>query len=54
MQSAIAPILPFEMASAAKPDADEKEPRAGDALASVQPPTADLPWRFGQISAVCH
>jgi hypothetical protein len=32
--------------------ADEKEPRAGDALASGQPPTEDLPWRFGQLSAV--
>ena len=42
------------MASAAKPDADEKEPRADDALASGQLPTADLPWRFGQISAVCQ
>jgi hypothetical protein len=34
--------------------ADEKEPRAGHALASSQPPTADLPWRFGQLSAVCQ
>jgi len=32
----------------------KKEPRRRRYLASAQPPGADLPWRSGQPSAVCH